>query len=68
MDLTAGFDAGNWKKFWDGTEIVLQEERANIWRNVLTGEQVQSSGTNRRIAVGELLMHFPVGLLSSSVS
>lgn len=68
MDLNAGFDAANWKKFWDGTEIVLQEERANIWRNVLTGEQVQSSGTNRRIAVGELLMHFPVGLLSSSVS
>ena len=68
MDLAKGFDESGWKTFWEGTEIVVDDERAKIWRNVLTGEDVATNPSTGRIALSELLKHFPVGLLSSSTS
>jgi (1->4)-alpha-D-glucan 1-alpha-D-glucosylmutase len=66
MDAGSGFDSARWNDFWDGTEILLGDERAKTWRNVLTGERMEAS-SNGRIRLGELLKHFSVGLLSSSV-
>jgi (1->4)-alpha-D-glucan 1-alpha-D-glucosylmutase len=46
----------------DTEELILPEGAPQIWRNVLTGEDVRSSG---RIALPEILNRFPVALLKN---
>lgn len=57
-------------RFWADTEIRLQTGAPAIWRNVLTGEEMQSNilRGQRSLAVASLLRRFPVALLSGTRS
>jgi (1->4)-alpha-D-glucan 1-alpha-D-glucosylmutase len=46
--------------YWFDSFIELPGEAPNEWRNVFTGETIQ---TEKRIALEELFRLFPVGLL-----
>ena len=46
---------------WADTVIQLPEDRPAMWTNVLTGEEISGES---RLSVGDVLRHFPVGLLA----
>jgi (1->4)-alpha-D-glucan 1-alpha-D-glucosylmutase len=58
------------ERFWTDTEIRLQAGAPAIWRNVLTGEEMQSNilRGQRSLAGASLLRRFPVALLSGTRS
>ena len=54
-------------KFWGNTSIVLPDNVAASWRNVLTGESVTAQGNqNAGLSVSDALKNFPVALLLSN--
>ena len=56
-------------KFWGNTSILLPDNIAASWRNVLTGEAVTAQGQQHAdFSVGHALKNFPVGLLLSAQS
>jgi (1->4)-alpha-D-glucan 1-alpha-D-glucosylmutase len=49
------------------TTIRLPQGAPQLWENIFTGENIPSSGTDRKsIAVGDALLHFPIALLSNA--
>jgi (1->4)-alpha-D-glucan 1-alpha-D-glucosylmutase len=54
-------------KFWGHTSIILPHKSSRSWRNVFTGESIESflNGQQGSIEVATVLSHFPVALLSS---
>lgn len=48
---------------WRDTKIVIPEDSASQWLNVLTGEELYGQG---QLAVGEVLQRFPAALLLAS--
>ena len=55
------------EKFWGNTSIVLPNNAAASWRNVLTGESVWAQGNRHAgLSLGDALKSFPVGLLLSN--
>ena len=58
-------------EFWGDTLIHLPPETpSNVWRSVLTGESVSASRSGKTISLklGDILRHFPVGLLTAEAS
>ena len=54
------------QKFWGNTSIVLPDNVAANWRNVLTGESVLAQGKpHAGLSVSDALKNFPVALLLS---
>ncbi|MDQ1409346.1 MAG: (1-_4)-alpha-D-glucan 1-alpha-D-glucosylmutase [Acidobacteriaceae bacterium] len=55
------------EKFWGNTSIVLPDNVAASWRNVLTGESITAQGNlDEGLSVGDALKNFPMGLLLSN--
>ncbi|HEY9806174.1 MAG TPA: hypothetical protein V6D04_06370 [Candidatus Obscuribacterales bacterium] len=50
------------QQVWQDTAIELPSGAPSRWRSALTGEALEGSG---KLLVGEVLQHFPVGLLLS---
>ncbi len=48
------------KEVWDDTHIPLPDKIVHKWRNVITGQFLNS---NNKFIIGEVLKHFPVALL-----
>jgi (1->4)-alpha-D-glucan 1-alpha-D-glucosylmutase len=57
-------------RFWGNTSIGVQEAAPASWKNIFTGETVETHGTGRKrgLHVGPLLRNFPVSLLSGTTS
>jgi (1->4)-alpha-D-glucan 1-alpha-D-glucosylmutase len=54
-------------KFWGNTSILLPDNVAASWRNVLTGESVTAQGKQHAgLSVSSALKNFPVALLLSN--
>jgi (1->4)-alpha-D-glucan 1-alpha-D-glucosylmutase len=55
------------QKFWGKTSIVLPDNAAASWQNVLTGESVRAQGNRHAgLSLRDALKNFPVGLLLSN--
>jgi len=57
-----GYDPAN---FWSETKIRLPHAAPKSWENIFTGENLATAGSQGTLAIGEMLLHFPVALLSS---
>ena len=54
-------------RFWGNTSILLPDNVAASWRNVLTGESVMAERSqNKGLSVSNALKNFPVALLLSN--
>ncbi|MCU1242879.1 MAG: malto-oligosyltrehalose synthase [Candidatus Acidoferrum typicum] len=51
--------------FWSETKIRLPDAAPKSWENIFTGENFATVGNQGSLALGEMLLHFPVALLSS---
>jgi (1->4)-alpha-D-glucan 1-alpha-D-glucosylmutase len=50
---------------WSETRIRLPDAAPKSWENIFTGENFATAGSQGSLAIGEMLLHFPVALLSS---
>jgi (1->4)-alpha-D-glucan 1-alpha-D-glucosylmutase len=57
-----GYDSDS---FWSETRIRLPDAAPKFWENIFTGENFATVGSQGSLAIGEMLLHFPVALLSS---
>lgn len=57
-------------RFWGNTAVGVQEAAPASWKNILTGETLETQGPARKrsLHVGALLKNFPVALLSGTAS
>ncbi len=57
-------------QFWEDTEIKLSKTAPSSWKSMLTGEnfETRNSGARRGLPLGDLLINFPVALLSGTTS
>jgi len=51
--------------FWRETRIRLPDAAPQFWENIFTGQKLSTANEQGSLAVGEMLLHFPVALLSS---
>jgi maltooligosyltrehalose synthase len=62
-----GQNSGAQREFWENTSIVLPENVAESWRNVLTGESLTARGDRSEgLSLSDVLKDFPVGLFLSN--
>jgi (1->4)-alpha-D-glucan 1-alpha-D-glucosylmutase len=51
--------------FWSETRIRLADAAPQFWKNIFTGENQSTANEQGSLALAEMLLHFPVALLSS---
>jgi (1->4)-alpha-D-glucan 1-alpha-D-glucosylmutase len=61
-------DLAGSKAFWNDTQFRLPRAAPCCWRNVFTNEDVSTDARRGMLAVGQVLGHFPVALLSGRQS
>jgi (1->4)-alpha-D-glucan 1-alpha-D-glucosylmutase len=50
---------------WSETRIRLPDAAPQFWDNIFTGENLSTAKAQGSLAIGEMLLHFPVALLGS---
>jgi (1->4)-alpha-D-glucan 1-alpha-D-glucosylmutase len=54
---------------WKDTKIELPDAASQFWENIFTGEKISASSDEQKsLAVGDVLLHFPVALLGGRKS
>jgi maltooligosyltrehalose synthase len=54
---------------WRDTRILLPGSAPQMWENIFTGEKISLADAEQKsLAVGKVLLHFPVALLKADTT